>query len=723
MPPNHHHQGLVETSNFFCRQCLSIFSNPKILIITRHAIPPPSGDGEYLHHQTIDAITSAADDGCFICKNLLSAITKSDLASLWQGNAQELRLTYTVYDNEGWPQTVRFEVGRKTVLDFQLHTTDEEIPESKSLKLPSTGDDSIVAQAKQWLDLCQNTHKTCQSNHDIPSSWKPTRLLRIMEDAASFKLCYGDSLHPQTRYAALSHCWGSQPLFSLSSSNLDRLTGGIDTSVLPKTFRDAMNFAHSMDLEYIWIDSLCIIQDSDDDWRYESARMSNVYQNALFNIAATAATNAHEGMFYARDPIKIIPPRVHVCWDGKWPWYPETKIRGWYYLTLAEAFELDVLSAPLNQRGWIFQERALSPRVFHFSRDQVYWECCSLQASEAFPEGLIDVDSGRLSTVSSTSSKIFELCNSPNTLIGSINLLDLGSAEVFTTAAMRKGQLDPSPDELYNIWRSCVRTFSSCKLTFPRDKLVAISGIASALGLWLDDEFIVGAWKKSLLEDLLWCKDQTVNELLSLPPAYRAPSWSWVSTDGTIEFNLIGRYDPKVFHSISIETETAGAQSVDVASNACIRLRGPLKRARLHETILSGGDDRTQVCGREIRLDLKTDLVRENNPKFSTKAARYHSPRSVNFFIMTEAGMSTIRTTEIFLLPILTAPDMVDGTGCLRGIVLVPTRCGRGEFFRVGYFEVFDDDSRKVLLGQTADIYSEHFESRHEDSMFTVRII
>lgn len=78
----------------------------------------------------------------------------------------------------------------------------------------------------------------------------------------------------------------------------------METHVLSSTFRDAMAFTHSMGLEYIWIDSLCILQDSDDDWRYESMRMSNVYQNGLFNVAATAASDGKRACFTPETPPK-----------------------------------------------------------------------------------------------------------------------------------------------------------------------------------------------------------------------------------------------------------------------------------------------------------------------------------------------------------------------------------------------------------------------------------
>ncbi|PMD54734.1 uncharacterized protein K444DRAFT_513189, partial [Hyaloscypha bicolor E] len=90
-------------------------------------------------------------------------------------------------------------------------------------------------------------------------------------------------------YITLSHCWGQLQLITLTNSNIVTFQEGLEIRKLPKTFRDAIYVAQRLTVQYIWIDSLCIVQDSEDDRKRESALMMSVFAEAFCNIAATAA--------------------------------------------------------------------------------------------------------------------------------------------------------------------------------------------------------------------------------------------------------------------------------------------------------------------------------------------------------------------------------------------------------------------------------------------------
>jgi len=128
--------------------------------------------------------------------------------------------------------------------------------------------------AKSWLHECTQDHSQWQcANQD--SDMLPTRLVCIANPCPRLvSTCHWTA---RPRYATLSHCWGDIPFLRLETRNQDAFSRIIPSDQLPKTFQDAIEIAKALGLEYIWIDSLCIVQDDDDDWRKEAALMSSVY--------------------------------------------------------------------------------------------------------------------------------------------------------------------------------------------------------------------------------------------------------------------------------------------------------------------------------------------------------------------------------------------------------------------------------------------------------------
>lgn len=116
-----------------------------------------------------------------------------------------------------------------------------------------------------------------------------------------------DGVPPQPemkgRYMTLSHRWGQKPLRKLTRDNMREFMGGIKLSSLPQNFQDAIKVASGLEIRWLWIDALCIIQDDEGlrDWLEESASMEKVYTNSYCNISATAAMDSTEGLFHKRD--------------------------------------------------------------------------------------------------------------------------------------------------------------------------------------------------------------------------------------------------------------------------------------------------------------------------------------------------------------------------------------------------------------------------------------
>lgn len=159
------------------------------------------------------------------------------------------------------------------------------------------GASAAIERARSWLDECMNSHPKCQ--HISPASSElPTRVLEISSVGESEVLSI--RLYPNTSkevapYAALSYVWGGPQAFRTLQSNIASHNSQIPLSTLPQTIQDAVFCAHKLGLKYLWVDSLCIIQDSTEDREREIAHMAQIYKNAFVTISAAAAKGCQEG--------------------------------------------------------------------------------------------------------------------------------------------------------------------------------------------------------------------------------------------------------------------------------------------------------------------------------------------------------------------------------------------------------------------------------------------
>ena len=216
----------------------------------------------------------------------------------------------------------------------------------------------------EWIRLCNSSHH-CYSNHtDIP----PTRLLEIGDNNSGQirRREYGSDYTRSESYIALSHRWGSphqHGKFCTYKSNREEFRRGIDVFRLPKTFRDAVYITRGLGLHLLWIDSLCIVQDDQDDWERESKFMERIFSSAYCTLAASCASGTDDGFLKPR------PKRRYATMQ---------ELEGDaidYVSEVIDDFYRDVDQSELNQRGWVLQERALSRRTIFFTETQSYWEC------------------------------------------------------------------------------------------------------------------------------------------------------------------------------------------------------------------------------------------------------------------------------------------------------------------------------------------------------------
>ena len=218
----------------------------------------------------------------------------------------------------------------------------------------STSSQHPMQLATLWLKDCLENHPKCNDEHS-PSEL-PTRLIHVGDEETHPRLCSGSSLTPRTPYATLSYCWGTAPALKLTISTLDHFLHDIDPSTLSRTHRDAVEVVRKLGISYIWIDSLCIVQNSPADWRKESGRMANVYRHATINIAATFATDGDGGCFAQRDGSLIQPLILETKWEG-------TQNKLWEWSLDERGYRTH-----LDSRAWVIQEAMLSTRKLSFGR-------------------------------------------------------------------------------------------------------------------------------------------------------------------------------------------------------------------------------------------------------------------------------------------------------------------------------------------------------------------
>jgi len=174
---------------------------------------------------------------------------------------------------------------------------------------------NTLALAQSWLNTCLNTHGECTAANERIKTM-PTRLLFIGEGQIALWQ-RPSNFCKRLKYATLSHCWGSQPILRLLKHNLSNFADQIPDSALCKTFQDAIYVARYLKIDYIWIDSLCIIQDDEEDWKKESVLMSDVYGGSYLNIAAAGANNGTQGCFFPPQQTMVFRHQVSAKINGK----------------------------------------------------------------------------------------------------------------------------------------------------------------------------------------------------------------------------------------------------------------------------------------------------------------------------------------------------------------------------------------------------------------------
>ena len=682
---------LRSTSDFvvphqLCRYCTALVEEATCLKHNLSDLLPlgfdPQNDWDPVQH-TIEAypgirtIVRSANGGCHLCSIIIhgmshTAVVKNSLNSRSEGNAMVFAMITLIPEERGRDCSFELilyrgrrpwqrDLSQEKIRRVDLHRVkNQEVMDCQNCKscfdsfspfqknhgqqyahyrwVEYTGSTTSTQMMRTWLDSCLKCHDVC-TVEGLPQ--RPTRLLDLGGPAleGDIRLIPGSEAQSQS-YATLSYCWGVCKTTVLDRTNFDESCRCIKFKNLPRTLQHAVIVCRRLAIPYLWIDALCIIQGSDGDWDTEASLMGSVYAGSTLTIAAANAGESNDGFLHYRSPLRQQDCRL---------------FRDATHTVFAAASSpcCRLGSCPgnsrLDTRGWVLQERLLSPRTLYFGPYGVHWECRGGNLCEEQPSFRHD------SLVYATHTKRRHLIKSFYR-----TLCDLAPASDGSEAQ----------GDFISCWNRIIEIYSPTKLSFDSDKLVAIAGIASlfqdrlhlqaSYGLWLSCFDIQLLWRTSMDPDL---RSYSRNDL--------APTWSWASVTGAIlklQEYVKHRSVMVTFDKLPSLTAFSRAGNLPPARSleSTIRLKGML-----------------QPC-------LLSDSWREDNPRgMILPAWEAENPyQSFCFFqadVPFDAGSS-----PLYCLPITKYQHGSDDDIFIdsKGLVLTPDALCRNRYRRIGYFDM-----------------------------------
>jgi hypothetical protein len=579
------------------------YSNSKsesLCRLCQNALKKFLSHGDYLenkHHQSLASLRKSVAQGCKICFELHEIVSKSTppsekivaVAFHWGGkknlkfsvrgeNGVDL-LSYRIcdldrkYRNYHVSMQIANLLAELDTLELDYQLTD------------STGSQETLDLVYHWLSSCQQHHPECSPAKE--SGWAPTRLLDLgstnIDNPLPLRLVSTQSSGITPEYASLSHCWGHPDSMKLRllESNIGVMMSSIEFSTLPKTFQDAVTLSRRCGFRYLWIDALCIIQDSTGkvDWNREALLMDKVYQQSSLNICASDAADSQRGFFRSREKRLIQAPLYTYRKRGT--------VSQFVIKKAVDAPQLlsDLEQSPLYTRGWVSQERLLSSRLIHCKNQAMVWECRRNAASELDPTGF-DYDP----------------------LLSDLYVRrDLFSKSSLSPSTALDNKLSISRD-LFRAWTSLIERYSTCNFTKVEDKLIAIAGMAKALQPKYG-RYSAGMWHMNFLWELCWVTVEQRNG--TKPSVYLAPSWSWAAGERSI------RYVAKSCLRTTKFTEVADVVSIDITGDighiesGHLRITGKVIPAVLRHSPSEPGAVELDITRNNISFTLLDDVNKD----------------------------------------------------------------------------------------------------------------
>jgi Heterokaryon incompatibility protein (HET) len=481
---------------------------------------------------------------------------------------------------------------------------------------------------RTWLQDCE-AHADCieaiKTHDDEFLITGPSRLLYLEPAATATSNVRIIDAKGTERYTALSYCWGKDSSMQLLCSTIKAWRKALPLDDLPRTIRDAIFTTRRLGLQYLWVDRICIIQDDREDTTRELSAMARIYQRSFLTLSAASAPSAIDGFLQSHSKASVIMQNSRTALEYRCPDGSKGTVGLKTIALRNEEFKADMKA--IDARAWTMQEQMLSTRILHFCSNMLFWKCLCGNGAHMHKEGAAEIPSDWTYMEGSTS---------------------------------RFQSLE---------WGEVVRDYAQRTLSFPADKLIAISALAEKFArifkTRLEIErprYLAGLWEHELTTSLCWYLNTDLTFPRKRPSEYRAPSWSWASVDGAI--TGIGTYGRE---ALSIEILAYSVEPVSISAPYLSMLSGYLTlKGRLREDIWDRKRQKLlQAMGRNYQKDdapdglvdaLETDLLENEDGTVP-----------VFCLLMGEGG---------------------GRSGTPYGLILVKETEGLKRYRRVGYFEL-----------------------------------
>ncbi|KAI0813002.1 HET-domain-containing protein [Xylaria sp. FL0064] len=499
-----------------CSACLHVLGPNRIVVGPERFIP---------HHASITDYLEAVRKGCPLCWRGYRLLRPPAISTLQVLEDEEARSsigsTALAVDNTTKHGTRIFKMDTLYGLSFSLQL--EGIPVNSSIAwnalflipaddlmrfpqqhdLPAnTGSTAAMTTVSRWLNRCVSHLSKCRIPNES-HAFRPKRLVDIGKHPSLFSVVPGDQEPSMESYITLSYKWG-----------LLRSERPIED--LPRIFQEAFFVARYIGIRF--------------DWASECSRMSEIYQHVYCNIAADYGSET-SGLFFDRNPGLYDEARIQI---------PDGNEQGTVEWASVDKYlwRMEVDNSPLNNRGWVFQERMLATRVVHFCSQEIFWECRENFLCESFPDVL-------------PPSELFHL--------GKTIPLRQSPSEIWPGSDWEGDENFPVNDLAYEVWDDIVKAYTACQFTYPSDKLA-----------YIKDTYLAGMWQKRLSAELAWWE-----------PSYYAPSFSWASVKGQI--NSSGPFAIGILVQVECATLASRNQGHENDEPFTDDVIGKLRSARLYK--------------------------------------------------------------------------------------------------------------------------------------------
>jgi len=637
-----------------CSACAELLLREDTLgLLTTHTSPADDGLGfvRRVHHISKDSFKSTSRQGCGLCVTL-KRVFRTDLASpnkAFEKNKNELEFPFSFDPRE---RTIAFHHPRNlqvksVVFDLVAYPGSTTWPIIR--RKPPEADvasERSFKQATRWLQDCVKHH----SSGSCPKLKKTPLPKRVIDVS---------NIHPRLhlsdgvpgKYACLSYCWGIswKEQVVTTSENVKQHSNRIIFDNLPQTIKDAITVTRRLNLRYIWIDRLCIVQDDEVEREQELEKMGGIFANAYVTISAATAKTCADGFLHERQlQSRAYTPPIKI------PIFSPTGYRD--HIMLFQRGSATTRE-PIHYRTWTLQEDLLSTRLLFYGDFEVVWACATC-----------------VKTISGIQA---EICETGETEMARLRrLFAEGSGPKQPKTALHSDSITMAR------WEDLIREYSRRELSRSDDKLPALAGLAMKFEPFIDGEYLAGMWSCWLPTHLLWKITGPTGSGIDQHDngPWRAPTWSWLSMDSPVEVDV----ESKKNFSVLAVRESYAIVPVKMRNlfgrlkSASITLRGIVNEASDHVV-------KDIIEGKSTNFRRKTEVVLDEAPFMSSS----YYPEYTFFTIGSVACRPKTADSDHIngdTSKELLRTDSRDDEKIALGIVLSLTGEGTNTYHRVGWF-------------------------------------